>query len=75
MKSNNTHKIRHDKDNSCAVISAIFACKIREATQYLFWLNALVLSAVRWTEQTQRKKVCSRWPRAIAAVLTFTETR
>ncbi len=29
MKSNNTHKTR--QDNSCAVISAIFACKIREA--------------------------------------------
>ncbi len=32
MKSNNTHKIRQDKDNFCAVISAIFACKIKEAT-------------------------------------------
>ncbi len=32
MKSNNTQeKIRQDKDNSYAVISAIFACKIREA--------------------------------------------
>ncbi len=31
MKSNNTHKIRQDKNNSCAVISAIFACKLREA--------------------------------------------
>ncbi len=25
------HNIRQDKDNSCAVISAIFACKLREA--------------------------------------------
>ncbi len=24
------HSIRQDKDNSCAVISAIFACKLRE---------------------------------------------
>ncbi len=32
MKSNNAHKIRQDKDNSCAVISAMFAGKIREAT-------------------------------------------
>ncbi len=31
MKSNNTHKIRQDKDNSCAGISATFACKLREA--------------------------------------------
>ncbi len=29
MKSNNTHNIR--QDNSCAVISAIFAYKAREA--------------------------------------------
>ncbi len=29
MKSNNTHKIRQDK--SCAMISAIFACKLKEA--------------------------------------------
>ncbi len=29
MKSNNTQKIR--QDNSCAVISFIFACKLREA--------------------------------------------
>ncbi len=32
MKLYNTPKIRQDKDNSSAVISAIFACKIREAT-------------------------------------------
>ncbi len=25
------HYIRQDKDHSCAVISAIFACKLREA--------------------------------------------
>ncbi len=31
MKSNNTHNIRQGKDNSCAVISAIFAYKAREA--------------------------------------------
>ncbi len=29
MKLNNTQKIR--QDNSCAVISSIFACKLREA--------------------------------------------
>ncbi len=31
MKSNNTHNIRQGKDNFCAVISAIFAYKAREA--------------------------------------------
>ncbi len=35
MKSN-THKIRQDKGHACAQISAIFARKIREATEYLF---------------------------------------
>ncbi len=43
MKSNNTHKIRQDKDNSCAVISAIFACKIREVTLYDFAINLFTL--------------------------------
>ncbi len=32
MKSN-THNISKDKNNSCAVFSAIFACTIREATR------------------------------------------
>ncbi len=31
MKSNNTHRIRHDKDNSFTVTSAISACELREA--------------------------------------------
>ncbi len=31
MQSNDTRKIRQNKDNSCAVISAIFACKLRGA--------------------------------------------
>ncbi len=41
MKSNNTHKTI--QDNSCAVISAIFACKLREAIISLLTENAAPL--------------------------------
>ncbi len=46
MKSNNTQKIRQDKDNSCAVISAIFACKLREAIISLLIEHAAPLRPV-----------------------------
>ncbi len=39
MKSN-THNISKDKNNSCAVFSAIFACKIREATSSILTESA-----------------------------------
>ncbi len=42
MKSN-THNISKDKNNSCAVFSAIFACKIREATSSILTESAAPL--------------------------------
>ncbi len=41
MKSNNTHKLR--QDNSCAVILAIFACKLREAIMFVLTERAAPL--------------------------------
>ncbi len=41
MKSNNTQKIR--QDNSCAVISSIFACKLGEAIISLLTERAAAL--------------------------------
>ncbi len=55
MKSNNTHKIRQDKDNSCAVILAIFACKIREAIISLLTEDAAPLRRSSLTEQSRCK--------------------
>ncbi len=73
MKSNNTHKWK-DKDNSCAVILAIFACKLREAIISLLteWAAPLRRSLNRADAE---KELRVRWSRAAAAVLTITEAR
>ncbi len=57
MKSNT-----QDNDNSCAVISAIIICKIREASNIISVFNkVLLLSAgcrtlIRYTERERERK-------------------
>ncbi len=56
MKSNNTQKIR--QDNSCAVVSSIFACKLRKAIISLLteWAAPLRRSLNRVDAE---KKLCT----------------
>ncbi len=61
MKSNNTQKIR--QDNSCAVISFIFACKLREAIISLLNERAAPL---RCSLNRAEKELRACWSRAIA---------
>ncbi len=52
-------KYTQDNDNSCAVVSAIFVCKIREASNIISvfnWIKALLFSAARWTETEQAQR-------------------
>ncbi len=63
MKSN-IHNISKDKNNSCAVLSAIFACKIREATSSILTESAAPLCrsinrAEREREQEREREVCA----------------
>ncbi len=51
MKSNNTQYKTRQKDNSCAVILAIFACKLREAIMSL--LTERACSSQTLTEQSR----------------------
>ncbi len=55
MKSN-THNISKDKNNSCAVFSAIFACKIREATSSILTESAAPLCR----SMNREREVCAR---------------
>ncbi len=71
MKLNNTHNIRQDKDNSCAVISA---CKLREAILSVLTERAAPLRcSLNRADAEKELRVC--WSRAVAAVPTITETR
>ncbi len=57
MKSN-THNI--SKDNSCAVFSAIFACKIREATSSILTESAAPLcGSMNRAEREREGGVCA----------------
>ncbi len=67
MKSN-THNISKDKDNSCALFSAIFACKIREATSSILTeiapplcrsLNRAEREREQEREQEREREVCA----------------
>ncbi len=70
MKSN-THNISKDKNNSCAVFSAIFACKIREATSSILTESAAPLcrSMNRAERESEResKRERGRCVRAVKA--------
>ncbi len=70
MKLNITHKLRQDKDKSCAVISAIFACKIREA---IISLLAPLRRSLNRADAEKEMSAC--WSRAVVAVTVITETR
>ncbi len=60
MKSN-THNISKDKNNSCAVFSAIFACKIREATSSILTETAAPLCrSMNRAEREREREVCAR---------------
>ncbi len=69
---NNTHKIR--QDNLCAVISAIFACKLREEILSLLTEHAAPLRC-SLNRADAEKELRVRWSCAVAAVPTITETR
>ncbi len=70
MKSNNTQKIRQDKDNSCAVISAIFACKIGEAI--ISVLTERAAPPRRSLNRADAEKELRACCRAVSAVPTIT---
>ncbi len=65
MKSNNTQKT---KDNSCAVISVIFACKAKEA------IISVLTKRAALTEQSRSRERCVRWRHAAAAVQTIRDS-
>ncbi len=53
----------HNKDNSCAVISAILACKIRKATYFCLTESAGPFSRTLNRADTERERergVCAR---------------
>ncbi len=61
------HNIRQDKDNSCTVISAIFACKLGEAVISVLteWAAPLRRSLNRADAE---KELRTHWSRAVAAI-------
>ncbi len=67
MKSN-IHNISKDKNNSCAVFSVIFACKIREATSSILTESAAPLCRSMSREREREGGVCVLWKQDIALV-------
>ncbi len=66
MKSN-THNISKDKNNSCAVFSATFACKIREATSSILTESAAPLCRSLNRAEREREQERERCVRAVKA--------
>ncbi len=67
-----THNISKDKNYSCAVFSAIFACKIREATSILTERAALLSRSLNRAERERAREreggVCALWKQDLALV-------
>ncbi len=68
MKSN-IHNISKHKNNSCAVFSAIFACKIRDQ-KYIIYFNWKCCSSLPLDEQSREREggVHMLWKQDLALV-------
>ncbi len=68
MKSN-IYNISKEKNNSCAVFSAIFACKIREATSSILTGSAAPLCrSMNRAEREREGGVCALGKQDLALV-------